>query len=336
MQSNHLVTVTGIITLKEGKWPQCKEVIDSIIRDRRIKKLIILSTDTLDKEKVTVFAKMYAEKIVLVNEDVNKGPAFIFSKAVSLAQKETTTYVLFLDDDAIPEKGLIDTFLDNLKYFKNKETSRVIMIANTIDIFGKEKSFYSSVNKKYFKDGTLFDIFSIRKVNNLIKRILGIETTYVATPPVFHTQAFIGGGTFVPMEAIKNIAPPLLSLYMHGEDIEYAWRLKETGFSFFQCTHPIIRRPSSEEKGNHHVFELFSKKTQDNEVYYHIRNAVLISRLHTYQSKPALLLNIITWITIALLLGILKSDSFKLFLHRGRIILRGVIHGYFQSVTLLD
>lgn len=327
MNSNHLISVTGIFILQDGMFSNFKEVVEPIIRDTKLKKLIVVSTDTKEQAKLEVFAKMYASKIVLAYEDKNKGSAYIFSRAVSLAKNEKTDYVLFLDEDAIPEEGFLEKFFDNLKYFKHNETSHVVMIANTIDIFGKEKSFYSSVHKKYFKDGTLFDIFTIRKIKTLIQGILKIENTGNQTQPVFRTQAFIGGGSLIPMAAITTINLPLSSLYTHGEDIEYAWRIKEAGYSFFQCSNPIVRRPSSENKGNP-VFGLFNKQTKDREVYYHIRNAVLISRLHTYQSKPILLINVISWISLALLLGITKTRSPSLFFRRVKIIIQAAFHGY--------
>lgn len=329
MNSNHLISITGVFILKNSTFSNFKEVVEPIIREAELKKLIVVSTDTKEQAKLEVFAKMYASKIVLAYEDKNKGSAHIFSRAVSLAKNEKTDYVLFLDDDAIPEEKFLEKFFDNLKYFKHDETSRVVMIANTVDIFGKEKSFYSSVHKKYFKDGTLFDIFTIRKIKNLIQRILQIENTENQTPPVFRTQAFIGGGSLVPMTAITSTGSPLSSLHTHGEDVEYAWRIKEAGYSFFQCTSPILRRPSSENKENP-VFGLFSKQTKDKEVYYHIRNAVLISRLHTYQSKPVLLINVVSWISLVLLLGLTKTRSPSLFFRRVKIITQAVIHGYRQ------
>lgn len=328
MKSPHTLDVTGVTILRDGRWPTLKEALESVLYDKRLKKIIIVSSDTQHKNDLALFAKMYKGKVIFSEEDVTFGRAALFSKAFLLAQKQETDYVLFLDDDAIPEENIIDVYFENFKYLKNKAAEKSILIANTIDIFGKEKSFYNSIDKKSFKDGTLFDLFNIKKIKNILKHALHIETTPTYFSPIFKTQAFIGGGVLIPMEALRSVELPDASLYMYGEDTDYAWKLREAGYDFYQCLSPIIRRPSSEESKKHHVFGLFAKETPDHEVYYHLRNAVLISRKHTQQNKPILFINILAWITGALILGFWHADSFPFFFHRTKLIITAVIHGY--------
>lgn len=326
MLSRETVTITSISILEDPTWPDLRRALDPIIHDSRLRKVVIVSADKVHQEKIRLYAKMYFGKIILLEEDKEKGRAHLFSKAIFTAKEQATDYVLFLEHDAVPQPDFLSALLDNYKYFNEEETKKSILLANTIDIFGNEKSFYGSAVKKDFKDGTVFDLLSWHKISKLFRHLFHIGGN-LSLPPIFKTQAYIGGGTFIPRQALLNAEPPNDSLFKYGEDTDYAWKLKEVGYSFYQCAFPVLKKPSSEKKP-HHIFGLFNNATGDKDVYYHIRNAILISRKHTYQSKPLLFINIAAWILAACILGVRKVHSLGLYMHRVRLILRAAVDGY--------
>ena len=332
MKSLETVTVTGAAILEVGTWPLLKRALEPIIRDRKLKKLVIVGTDTEHEEQVRLFAKMYLEKIILIEENSSLGRYHLFSKLIETARNQSTDYVLFLEDTGVAEGDFIDRLLDNLKYFKEHEIGHSILIARTINIFGNETAFYSSATKKDTRDGTVFELLSISKLKQFFKHVFHIGES--SLPPVFKTQSFVGGGTFVPMQALHEAKDPVATLYTYGEDTEYAWKLSEAGYSFYQCISPIIRKPSS-SKPSSHAFGFFNPATSDKDVYYRMRNAVLISRRHTYQSRLVLLINVMLWLFAVVFLGIFKVKKISFFFRRFKVLIEATIDGYKDTPSFL-
>ncbi len=333
MNSMHTITLNAVTILSSNEWPQFKPVLDQVIREKRLKKYILAISGDKHTEEISLFAMMYKEKLQIVNGSTLT-PSLLFIHAILEVQKYPSDYVIIFDSESIPQEGWIDAYLDNLKFFKEKDIPTVIMIGNTIDIFGKEKSYYSIDSRKNFRDGTLFDILNFHKISTLLRQVFHIQGSSKSNTHIFKTSSSIGGGTLIPFEALRVAAAPNKDLVIYGEDTDYAWKLKEAGYSFFQCLTPILRKPSSEKDTSNHVLSLFSSHLRDSDAYYRIRNSVLISREHTQQSKPILFINIVLWITLATIFGFWETTSFRLFFRRVKVIILGAFHGYMPSKNI--
>lgn len=325
------VGINIVTFLRPEHWPSFKSVIDTVIREKRIKKYILaISVQDENFYDITIFSKMYKEKLVVVDGS-KLTQAELFTRAFDEIKKHPSDYVAILDDESMPEENWINDFLENLKFFKPGEMSKIIMIGNTVDIFGAEQSYYSTSDRKKFRDGTLFEILSIRKVLTIIKHFLRLSAQS-HNLPVFRTSAYIGGGVLIPFQAIKDAPAPNESLVMFGVDTEYAWKLGERGYSFFACSLPVFRKPSSDKKKENHVFGIFNQSTKDMDVYYHVRNAVYISRKHTYQSALTLFLNIATRTTAVCMMGLIQAPTFSLMFKRIRLVIKGTLAGYNKAL----
>lgn len=321
------VGINIVTFLRPEQWPAFKSIIDTVIREKRVKKYILAVSRQDDNfYDITIFSKMYKEKLVIVDGS-NNTEAELFSKAFTELKKYPTDYITILDDESSPEENWINDFLNNLKFFKQEERGQVIMIGNTVDIFGSEHSYYTTKDRGKFRDGTLFDILSVRKIITIVRHFLHLDINN-RNLPVFKTNAYVGGGVFIPFQAIKDASEPNESLTMFGVDTEYAWKLREGGYSFFACSSPFFRKPSSDKKKENHVFGIFNPNTKDMDVYYHIRNAVYISRMHTYQNALWLFLNVAARTTIVYLVGLIQAPTFPLMFRRMKIILQGTFDGY--------
>ncbi len=333
MNTQATVAVNIVTFLRPGHWTSFKVIIDSVIRDKRVKKYILaISSHDKDFYAITIFSKIYKEKLIVVDGSA-LSQAEIFNATFKEVKSHSVDYVALLDDESTPEENWISNFLDNFKFFKGEEQSRVVMIGNTIDIFGKDHSYYSTSDRKNFRDGTLFEIVSFRKVLAIFKQFISTISP-VHTIPVFKTGAYIGGGVFLPFQAIKETILPSEALVMFGLDTEYAWNLGENNYSFYACSQPIFRKPSSLEKDKNHVFGIFNPETKDAEVYYHIRNAIFISRHHTYQQPLTLLINVVVRTFLVCILGSIQAPTFHLLFKRIRLLLKASLDGYKNNLRL--
>lgn len=323
--SNKKVTVVTVVYGK--RWPLLKQVIESLIGDQKVKTFIIVDNGCHDKDAMDVYARQYAHKIVVLRQEKNIGFSGAVSKGLYYARDTECDYVLVLDDDSVPEEGAIDMFLDNYKYFPN---NKVVLCGNRIDVPGTENVFKRKTISQQMPTGTIFEVFSLRKVINLCKLILGMrERANGSWMPIVPTQGFVTGGSFIPIEAVRAVAPPEENFFIYGEDLDYSWRIKKAGYMSFQCSKPIIHDiDMTFSKEGDHIWGLFKKDTPDYKVYYRMRNSVIISRRHTYQSKFSLLLNVIVWYIGLFILGLFKHSDWNTYFHRVKVIIRAVLDGY--------
>ena len=324
----HTNTSVAVVTVVFGdRWHFLKQTLESLVGDHHIKTIVIVDNNSKNPENIDVYARQYQSKIVVLRQPENLGFSGAIAKGLTYARDLDCGYVLVMDDDCVLEEGGISMFLDNYKYFPN---NRVVLIGNRVDVPGVTNTFYRKSIDSQTPNGTIFEVFSFKKVANLIKLILGIHNTAQGPMlPIFPTQAFVTGGSFLPMEAVREVDVPDASLFIYGEDLDYAWRIKKAGYLSYQCSKPIIHDIDLTfgEAGDH-IWGLFQERTPDYKVYYRMRNSVIISRRNTYQSKPILLLNILVWFTGLFILGFFKHSSWKTYVYRVKVIVRAVKDGY--------
>jgi GT2 family glycosyltransferase len=324
--------VTVVTFLRPEQWTLFKSVIDDTLREKQVKKYILaLTAEEKHFPTIDIFSKIYKTKLVLLDGG-NLTQAELFSATLDEVKKHPSEYVAVLDDTSTPEENWIHNFLNNLLFFTQEEQGKVIMIGNTVDIFGNEQSYYNINNKKYFRDGTLFDIFSFNKIKAFIQHFLPTKK-YVHHTPIFRTSAYFGGGVFIPFQAIERAKKPKTSLVMCGVDTEYSWNLLEQGYLFFACAHPVFKRPSSTTRKQSPTLRIFNKNTSDREVYYQTRNAVFISRKHTQQHALTLLCNIITRTILLCAIGAIQAENFSLMFRRISTLLKGTVDGYRMKIS---
>lgn len=320
-------TVTVVTVVFGERWNLLKQTLEPLVSEQKIGKIIIVDNNSKNPDAMDTYARQYQNKIIVLRQSENIGFSGAISKGLLKARETDGDYVLVMDDDCVLEEGGIDMFLNNYKYFPD---NRVVLIANRVNVPGVSASFYRNSIANQLPDGTVFEVFSLRKVLNLFKLILGIkENPSGPLLPIFPTQAFVTGGSFIPMEAVREVDVPDASLFIYGEDLDYAWRIKKAGFLSYQCSKPIIHDiDMTFGKEGDHIWGLFRDTTPDYKVYYRMRNSVIISRRHTYQSKVSLFINILFWYIGLFILGFFRHSSWKTYFYRVKLIVRAVIDGY--------
>lgn len=318
------ISLAVVTILKDGEFPSFKEVLDTVIREKQVKKFIVASLDTKHMKELLFLSKLYKEKLVLINcQRLARGEALF--RAYEELKKYTFDYVLMLDGESAPEDNWVELYLSNLKYFKEEERERIIMIGNTVDIFDNENTFYQSGEASLLRDDTLFDLLSFNKLRVFFKHFVSKGTG--SQKPVFKTVASIGNGAFIPYSAILKTESPDRNLSYFGEDTDFAWKIKKNGYSFFKCTHPVLRKPSTKKEINK-SFNLFSDKMSNEEVYRHMMNSVVISRRHSSQNSITLFCNIMARIFVVFSIGLIQAPVFKLMFKRMFFIAKAVVDGY--------
>lgn len=319
--------VTVVVVVYGNRWHLLQQVADSVLREPKVTTFIIVDNGCADAAALDALVQEHGDRIILLRQDRNIGYSGAISKGLSQARETKCDFVFVLDDDCVPEENAVDYFLDNLKLFPDR---KVVLVGNRIDVPGNAEIFYRPILQKTMPRGTLFEVFSFSKILRLF-RLLFRKPEPATGPfvPVVPMEAFVTGGSFLPIEAVREAPLPDPNLFIYGEDLEYSWRIRRLGYSCYACARPIIRDiDMTFPKEGDHVFGLFDPAFPLYKVYFRIRNAIVISKRNTVQKPGILLANIIVRTSGLILIGLLKSGLTRSYVTRARIMIRAAVDGY--------
>lgn len=323
----HSPRVTVVTVVYGQRWPMLKQVADSVLKDPKVTTLVIVDNGSADADAMDAYALGKSARITILRQSKNIGYSGAISKGLEHARGTDCEYVLVLDDDSVPEEGAIDMFLDNLKLFPD---NKVVLAGNRVNVPGNEKVFRRPTLTRTIPKGTLFEVFSLKKLVELGRLILRIPMPAKGPfVPIVPLEAFVTGGSFLPIEAVREAPLPDGSLFIYGEDLEYSWHILRLGYIAYVCSRPrIIDIDMTFPKEGGHIFGLFDPGFALYKVYYRTRNAVIISRRNTTQVPPVLFFNVMIRTTGLLLIGLFAMGPGIGFMLRARTIIRAVWDGY--------
>lgn len=322
----------SVVTVTYGKrWAYLSQVINAVINDVHVVKLIIVDNGSKNQEEIKDGIKLYGEKVMIIRHETNQGSAGGFHAGLKAVREIDCDYVFLLDDDNVPDQGSIDRFLDIKKNFLKDD--KVVIMGNRIDLSGSQEYFYKPSLINLEPKGTFFEVFSVGKCLNFIKIVTGLNNKNSGRGPflpVIPNVGFIYGGAFLPIGAVRESSLPDESLVLYGDDIEYSWRVKKAGYRSYVSYLPIIHDVDS-SFGDSHILGLFNPNTHGFKVYYRIRNMVRISVENSPQNRVVLFLNIIIWTIGLCVLGLFNNGLNKKYLERVKLIIQAVYGGYVKS-----
>lgn len=327
------VQVTVVTVVYGTRWLLLREVAGACLKDEQVKTFVIVDNGCHDKDLMDAYAQVHAGRVVVLRQDKNIGYSGAISKGLTYARETECDFVFVLDDDSVPEEGAIGHFMANLRLLGDR---KVILVGNRVDVPGNRDIFTTRPLYDNLPRGTLFEVFSFHKLRNIIELFFGIiKRTDNPFVPIVPTEAFVTGGTFLPIEVVRTVDVPDASMFIYGEDLDYAWRIRKLGYQSYACARPIIHDiDMTFPNFGDHIFGLFNPKTPAYKVYYRMRNAVRISKRHTYQSTFVLALNVVVWYIGLCFIGLLKWGISKDYFKRSILVGKALYTGFFPNTPM--
>jgi rhamnopyranosyl-N-acetylglucosaminyl-diphospho-decaprenol beta-1,3/1,4-galactofuranosyltransferase len=325
-----VIKVTVVTVVYGKRWNLLQQVAEASLADDKVTTFVIVDNGCADAVAMDAYTAQYGSRIVILRQTKNIGYSGAISKGMAYARDTECDFVFVLDDDSVPEPHAIDYFLENLKFFANK---KVVLAGNRVNVPGNEKIFNKPIQLNAMPKGTVFDILRLSKLVHVVRLLLRVSDPADGQfVPIVPMEAFVTGGSFIPIEAVREAPLPDGSLFIYGEDLEYSWKIRKLGYACYVCARPKIFDIdlTFSSEGNH-IFGLFDPAFASYKVYFRLRNAVIISRRNTVQSPIVLFINIVLWMTGLILLGLITVGPTKSYFGKVRIILRAARDGYYGT-----
>ena len=333
--NTHYPRVTAVTSMFGDRWKFLTQVVTAVMNDPHVTKLIIVDNGSSNKEEILNGTKEYGERVQVIREEKNLGSAGGFAIALEAAQHTDCDFVFMLDDDSVPEDGAITSFMEIMRLFPDQ---KVVLSGNRYTLLTNTEYFYKPSIADDSVRGTFFEVFSWKKVRHFFKLFLWKRKGHHKRGPfipIIPTEAFIYGGAFIPIDAVRKAELPDKSLFLYGDDIEYSWNVKKLGYDTYYCSIPRLYDVDATFGTNgSHIFGQFDPQTSDFKVYYRIRNMVRLSRKHSKQGKFVLFLNVFFWMLGLFTLGLYEYGPTKIYWKRLKLMTQAVIAGYYPDSAL--
>lgn len=259
------------------------ECIKSIYDSNIVSAFEIILVDNHSTDgSVSAVKEIFKDVQVVANQE-NVG----FSKANNIAiDLSNGRYVLLLNSDTIVKNGTIDTMVQFMDEHKDIGASgcKVVLPDGTLDK-ACHRGFPTPSASFYYISG-----LARRFPNN--SRFSGYHLSHLNMDDIHEVDCLVGAFMLVRREAISQVGLLDETFFMYGEDIDWCYRIKESGWKIYYHPHVEII----------HYKGASSRKKPFKIVYEFHRAMYLFHRKH-YSKRYLLFVNLAVYVGIGLKLS---------------------------------
>ncbi|WP_283647755.1 glycosyltransferase family 2 protein [Hafnia paralvei] len=309
-----MIYFTTVLVTYADRANLLKKVITSTV-DAGCNHIIIIDNGSVERSMSVIdnFPEEFKGiKFSIFRNDNNEGSAVAFSSGMDIASSEINQneYVLFLDDDNLPEEGSIQRAIKhsssenekNSVYFLLREDRphylEFIRTNKSEVLLGEKNSFMAFTISKYIK--------------NILGRLKN-KGTKKNTLPITGQALEIPCGPYGGMLTRKSILlrglRPLKEMVLYFDDTKYTYDLSLSGVKLFLLTDCFIKDIDDSwsaiktKKTSSPLFEAGDFKITNT-----IRNRVFFELSVTTDSRPIYLLNIFCFMSILFVKAVLSNN----------------------------
>lgn len=287
----------SIIIVNYCTYDFTKKAIDSVINKEHPFSYQIYvvdnasSDDSIEKLQKTFLKESNDGLIKFIANTENKGFAFANNQAI---KQTAAKYVLLLNSDTI----IIDDCLRKCINFMEADKSigalgcKVVLPDGTLDKACRRS--FPDVDVSFYRMTGLSRLFPKSK------RFGKYNLTYLDENMTYEVDSLVGAFMLVRSDAIKEVGLLDESFFMYGEDIDWCYRIKSSGWKIIYY---------SDAKIVHHKGASNNSKKQNPKLIYEFYRAMDIFYKKHYKNKHS-------WITNSIIYcGIWSKYGLKLFLN---------------------
>ena len=268
----------------------------------QVGRIIIVDNDSGDQvaEKLKVLADADADRVRLILNNENVGLAAAQNQGIRSALEEGADWVLLLDDDSIPDAGMVDSLLT--AYSQHPASERIGLLAPRLhDLEGTLKA------RAYISKHA----FDYRRV------------TFGPGDVVDHVAVAIASGSLVKAEVLQEIGLMREDFFVDYIDFEFAFRMRRFGWGLVAVGNAGLEHRLGEFEEKRLLGRAFRFNSHSGFRRYHIyRNRIRVWRAYGLR-QPAFFAFEAVSIAIDLAKLILFEDNK---LEKLGCIGRGVLH----------
>ena len=172
--------------------------------------VVVVDNDSASQRDVSKLASEHSFGIILLTS--NKGVAVAHNNGIEHVRSSGGKYLIFLDQDSIPEKRAFVVLIENFVSFHNAAKVGAIGSSYTLQSGRKGSSFVR------------FGWFHFEKI-----------FCDQASDRLHEVDFLISSGTFIPLSVIDKVGSMREELFIDHVDTEWFLRAKSEGYRFYGC-----------------------------------------------------------------------------------------------------
>jgi GT2 family glycosyltransferase len=246
----------GAIILTRNRRKMLTECLDSLLKEKKISKLIIVINGTED-DTLNYLTKNYQDRRIILIEQENLGSAGGFSRGLIEAHKNKLDWVWLFDDDCEPMKNALNNLMK----------ARDLLIKNSVNV-----GFLAP--RQFLLDGLSFPVLFDFKNKNFLEYFLN------SLIPLRWT---VFTGLFLNMKAVEEVGLPKKEFFLYEDDTDFTYRIRRNYSCYLVGNSNILHKDYMKNRKGYLPLVL-SKKSFRN-CLFGIRNGIYFSRLLFKENK---------------------------------------------------
>lgn len=226
---------TYIVILHYGDFGITKKCIENILAiEKKFEKIILVNNNT---ENLSPGEVGNLKKVYVINNRKNLGFAAGVNVGIRYALKEKAEYILLLNNDTSLQKSIVDPLVMFLN--ENKEAG----------IAGPAIEFVNRQGKVVYDIGGSVNLIIGRTQHDEIKKIFNTAPTKVT---------YISGCcVLIRADVFKTVGYFDEQFFLYYEDVDFALRTKEKGFTSFVLPNVVLHHELSKTIGKLSSFAVY-------------------------------------------------------------------------------
>jgi GT2 family glycosyltransferase len=268
-------------------------------------------------------------KIDIIKNEINMGSAAGFKHGLHKASESGCDLVWLLDDDNIPEPCALEKILEKREMLGNNK-----MHVFASQRLGREKyvkaantNFNLEVKKNAFLGFSVTDLPSRLLRKFLVNSKFAPE--HLNKIGVKQIGYGIYGGLLLHHHWLEKKLYPDERLYLYMDDTEYTTRLIRNGAHIYLVPDSKIKDIdiSWSQKSLKQRTPILDMNVDIKKLYYTIRNSCFLSKERFVDNRVLFLINMVIFMALMFIKGILSGISFPLMINRYKLIFHAVSDG---------
>jgi len=317
------IQITAIIVTYSNRFHLLKQVIKSLLDEKKINKIIVIdnNSDFSSKKQLQLLEQKNSKTIKAIYLPENIGSAGGYKRGIEEAYKDKDCeFIWLLDDDNEPQKKSLNILIDFWNRIEQKDKKdKISLLSYRKDRWGYKEAIISKNpdlvlgRKNSFLGFHILDI--PKKILKVLKRKLNINTLKeninIKSGPVSIAPY---GGMFFHKNIINTIGYPNEAFFVYSDDHDWSYRITKNG----GCIYLVLDSKVDDidvswnlsKKGT--AFKIISNGSNFR-IFYSTRNRVYFEKENLVMNASIYKINIFIFQMIFYFFTLKNKDNFRIF-----------------------
>lgn len=228
-----LPTVCAILVTYADRATLCSRVAGRLAQIGVSRIVIVDNASAERSSRALEELAAHLPQVEVLHNEANLGSGGGFRRALEAAFEANDEFLLFLDDDNLPQPDCLTRLLSAHRLLEPDHPSGIVLYANRGSTRPTDTDSFRWGFTKYYPRNSFCAFSLAQRSFGRLQRVVGVTGPASINYPVVRVHFGPYGGMFGRLQIFKRIGFPRSDYYIYADDHEYATRMDACGVAQF-------------------------------------------------------------------------------------------------------